>query len=140
SEDIKGLEGKTSDLIERANNINDILNEHGGKIENFELEIDDIEQKLGLNLEEIERLDDAITANSTAIETTAQGINTRIDNFEAQYADDKATILNSIEQNRLDIQATAKGLELAITRDEYEKNIGDIEDRISSTETTLGIH
>ncbi|CEI81313.1 gp58-like protein [Oceanobacillus oncorhynchi] len=102
------LNNRADGLVSRANDIDDLLYEHGGKFSSIETEIDTVNNRISASIEEIERIDDTVTSNSLELEAHAKSISAKLD--ELTYTRDKEGILESIEQNTLEIEATAKGL------------------------------
>ncbi|MFD1385729.1 phage tail protein [Oceanobacillus oncorhynchi subsp. oncorhynchi] len=107
---IADLNDRADGLVSRADEIDDLLGEHGDRFINVETDIDDIEGRISASIEEIERIDDTVTSNSLELEAQADLIKGKLD--EITYTRDKEGILESIEQNTLEIEATAEGLQL----------------------------
>ncbi|MFC4661753.1 phage tail protein [Oceanobacillus aidingensis] len=107
---IADLNDRADGLVSRADEIDDLLGEHGDRFINVETEINDIEGRISASIEEIERIDDTVTSNSLELEAQANLIKGKLD--EITYTRDKEGILESIEQNTLEIEATAEGLQL----------------------------
>lgn len=107
---IADLNDRADGLVSRADEIDDLLGEHGDRFINVETDIDDIEGRISASIEEIERIDGTVTSNSLELEAQADLIKGKLD--EITYTRDKEGILESIEQNTLEIEATAEGLQL----------------------------
>ncbi|MEF3330554.1 phage tail spike protein [Oceanobacillus oncorhynchi] len=107
---IADLNDRADGLVSRADEIDDLLGEHGDRFINVETDINDIEGHISASIEEIERIDGTVTSNSLELEAQADLIKGKLD--EITYTRDKEGILESIEQNTLEIEATAEGLQL----------------------------
>jgi phage minor structural protein len=118
--EISGLEDVQSDLTGRVSAAEGLLDSHDGKFSDYDVKFNEIDGELTAHFEEMERLEDGIQANSTEIETTAEGINATIDDFRAEYDDDKTDILSSISSNESEITAMADEISARVTRDEFE--------------------
>src|SRR5699024_9618743 len=137
---ISDLQGVADGLTNRVGEVESTLDDHDGKFTNYDVKFDDIEGTFTAHFQEMQRLEGGIEANETLITTTAQGINATINDFQAEYADDKTDILSSIQSNTSEINAMADSIELMVTREEYRTDMDDVDEFISSTTATLGVH
>lgn len=135
---ISNLDTVANDLKLRADDTDLLLAEHGNKFTNIETNIDTIEGSLSANINKVQRIDGTVQSHSNTLTAHAEQLNAKLDSLT--YARDKTGILSSIEKNTTDIEATAKGLELRVTKEEFDAGIDEVDSRISKTEATLITH
>ncbi|MCM3111689.1 phage tail protein [Lederbergia lenta] len=105
-------------LKNRADATDILLNEHGGKFTSIEQEVNEIEGKMKTTITSVERIDGTVSSHSNTLIAHAELLAAKLSSLE--YETDRDGIINRIASNELDIQATAKGLDLRVTKEEYE--------------------
>jgi hypothetical protein len=115
---IGDLESVADGLKSRVVDTEELLGEHGGKFNQFEADIDEIEGTLSANITSIERIDDTVSGHSTELTAQAGKIEAKLDSVE--YQTDKTDILSSIQSNSSEIDANSEAIGLRVTQEEFE--------------------
>ncbi|GIN71242.1 hypothetical protein J14TS2_17170 [Bacillus sp. J14TS2] len=141
---IRDIEDKASDLRKKVSGAEKELTEHGGKINTIEHDVNEMDGKISTTINRISDMDDVLSDHTLTIEKNAKEIEAKAEativdeinktvedhsteiSLQAEalkgklestvYEKDKSGIINSIAQNKLDIEATSEGLSLAVSK------------------------
>ncbi|GIN74038.1 hypothetical protein J14TS2_45130 [Bacillus sp. J14TS2] len=118
SANIDGLYDVADDLKARADETDQLLAEYGGKFTSIETDIDEIEGSISATITSVERIDNTVNSHSATLSAQADLIAAKVDDLT--YKKDKDGLIESIEANSLELSLLAEGLELTVTRKEFE--------------------
>ena len=115
---IGDLNSVADNLKNRVNATDDLLSQHGGKFVSIEQEINEIDGRIFTTINKVESIDNTVQSHGLKLIAQADLIGAKLDSLE--YQRDINGVINRIESNELDIQATARGLDLRVTKEEFE--------------------
>lgn len=115
---ISTLTGRADALSKRADAVDTSLIGHGNRLTEVETDIDTVNGKISASLTNIERIDDTVNQHTATLSAQATAIAAKVDNLT--YQRDMSGAISRIDSAETNLGILASGLELRVTRDEFE--------------------
>lgn len=115
---INGLNTIADNLKTRADETDALLSQYGDKFTSIETEIDDIEGRMSATITSVERIDNTVSSHTAQLTAHADLIAGKVDDLT--YQRDKDGLIENIEANTTEINVLSKGLELRVTKEEFD--------------------
>ncbi len=115
---INGLKDTADGLKNRVDETDRLLSEQDGKISNLTRDVNEVEGLVRTTITSVEKIDGTVTSHTSTLSQHAEKIEGKLDSLT--YTKDKEGLVNNIESNSTQISLLASGLELTVTKEEFE--------------------
>ncbi|MFS0643661.1 phage tail protein [Siminovitchia sp. 179-K 8D1 HS] len=114
---IDNLNSIANNLRDRADSTDELLSRHNGKINTIETNFNELEGRFSATLTDIQKIDNTVQGHTATLTAHAKELNAKLDSLK--YERDMEGVLNRVESNETDLRLVAEGLELRVTKDEF---------------------